>query len=237
MLLNKADRCSEAELDRARELVSGLQPDAETVPTEFSAVDPDRVLGTGAFDRDRMRSLPAWKRLLEDADGGEAGTEHSHDEHGDHADDHAHAHPDEVYGVTSFRYRRRRPFHPERVAAVFRELPPSVVRAKGTVWIAGSDLRTTVSVAGPSVRATARGPWIASLPEVEREMYRSNRPELPWDDEHGDRRVELVFIGTDYDRAELEAALDEALVDPGSDIAAAAGAFPDEAGAETVLRE
>ena len=237
VLLNKADRCSEAELDRARELVSGLQPDAETVPTEFSAVDPDRVLGTGAFDRDRMRSLPAWKRLLEDADGGEAGTEHSHDEHSDHADDHAHAHPDEVYGVTSFRYRRRRPFHPERVAAVFRELPPSVVRAKGTVWIAGSDLRTTVSVAGPSVRATARGPWIASLPEVEREMYRSNRPELPWDDEHGDRRVELVFIGTDYDRAELEAALDEALVDPGSDIAAAAGAFPDEAGAETVLRE
>ena len=238
VLLNKADRCSEADLDRARELVSGLQPDAETVPTEFSAVDPDRVLGTGAFDRDRMRSLPAWKRLLEDADGEEAGrSEHSHDGHGDHADDHAHAHPDEVYGVTSFTYRRRRPFHPERVAAVFRELPPSVVRAKGTVWIAGSDLRTTVSVAGPSVRATARGPWIASLPEVEREMYRSNRPELPWDDEHGDRRVELVFIGTDYDRAELEAALDEALVDPGSDIAAAAGAFPDEAGAETVLRE
>jgi G3E family GTPase len=234
VLLNKADRCSEADLDRARELVSGLQPDAETVPTEFSAVDPDRVLGTGAFDRDRMRSLPAWKRLLEDADGGEAGTEHSHDEH---AADHAHAHPDEVYGVTSFIYRRWRPFDPERVAAVFRELPPSVVRAKGTVWIAGSDLRTTVSVAGPSVRATAQGPWIASLPEVEREMYRSNRPELPWDDEHGDRRVELVFIGTDYNRAELEAALDEALVDPGSDIAAAAGAFPDEAGAETVLRE
>ena len=236
VLLNKADRCSEADLDRARELVSGLQPDAETVPTEFSAVDPDRVLGTGAFDRDRMRSLPAWKRLLEDADG-ETDTEHSHDEHGDHADDRAHAHPDEVYGVTSFTYRRRRPFHPERVAAVFRELPPTIVRAKGTVWIAGSDLRTTVSAAGPSVRATAQGPWIASLPEVEREMYRSNRPELPWDDEHGDRRVELVFIGTDYDRAELEAALDDALVDPEGDVSAAGGAFPEEAGAETVLRE
>ena len=233
VLLNKADRCSESDLDRARELVSGLQPDAETVPTEFSAVDPDRVLGTGAFDRDRMRSLPAWKRLLEDTDGEADPTEHSHGGHSDHA----HAHPDEVYGVTSFTYRRRRPFHPERFAAVLRELSPSVVRAKGTVWIAGGDLRVTVSVAGPSVRATAQGPWIASLPEVEREMYRSNRPELPWDDEHGDRRVELVFIGTDYDRAELEAALDEALVDPGSDIAAAAGAFPDEAGAETVLRE
>jgi G3E family GTPase len=240
VLLNKSDRCSEAEFDRARELVSGLQPDAETVPTEFSAIDPDRVLGTGAFDRDRMQSLPAWKRLLEDERDGEGADRVSHgdDRHSDHGKDgHAHAHPDEVYGVTSFTYRRRRPFHPERVAAVFRELPPSVVRAKGTVWIAGNDLRITVSVAGPSVRATAQGPWIASLPEVEREMYRSNRPDLPWDDEHGDRRVELVFIGTDYDRAALEAALDDALVDPGSDVSAAEEAFPDEAGAETVLRE
>ena len=236
VLLNKADRCSGSDLDRARELVSGLQPDAETVPTEFSAVDPDRLLATGLFDRDRMRSLPAWKRLLDDADGAEADPpEHSRDGHGDHVGEHAH--PDEVYGVTSFTYRRRRPFHPERAAAVFEELPPSVVRAKGTVWIAGSDLRITLSVAGPSVRATAQGPWIASLPEVEREMYRSNRPELPWDDEHGDRRVELVFIGTDYDRAELEAALDEALIDPESDVPAAGGAFPGEAGTETVLRE
>ena len=230
VLLNKADRCSAEELDRATELVTGLQPDAETIPTEFSAVDPDRLLGTGRFDRDRMRNLPTWKRLLE-------GDEHD-DDHGDHDHEHhAHAHPDEVYGVSSFTYRRRQPLHPDRFARVLRELPPAVIRSKGTAWIAGSDLRISIHTAGPSVRATAQGPWIASLPEVEREMYRSNRPELEWHEEHGDRRIELVFIGTDYDRESIEAALDDALVDPGNDLGAGDGSFPDEAGDETVLRE
>ncbi|WP_181691095.1 GTP-binding protein [Natronomonas sp. LN261] len=223
VLLNKADRCSEAELGRAAELVSGLQPDAETVPTTFSAVDSSRVLETGAFDRDRMRSLPTWRRLLEGEDD---------DTHG-----HGHAHPDEVYGVSSFLYRRQRPFHPKGVAAALRALPPSIVRAKGTVWVAGSDLRLSVSVAGPSVRATAQGPWIDSLPDVERDMYRSNRPELPWHDDHGDRRVEVVFIGTDYAREEIETALDDALVAPDADVDGTEGPFPDEVGAETVLRE
>jgi G3E family GTPase len=240
VLLNKADRCSDEELDRATGLVAGLQPDAETIPTEFSAVDPDRVLDTGRFDRGRMRELPAWKRLLEeDADADESGDAHggSHGSGHGHDHDHAHAHPDEVYGVGSFTYRRRRPFDPDRVAAVLRELPPGIVRAKGTVWIAGSDLRISLSVAGPSVRATAQGPWLASLPEIEREMYRSNRPELEWHEEYGDRRTELVFIGTEYDRAGIETALDEALVDPGDGTDPDSGPFPDEAGEETVLRE
>ena len=242
VLLNKADRCSEDELERATELVAGLQPDAETIPTEFSAVDPDRVLDTGHFDRERMQNLPAWKRLLEDESEGQGDTHgeghdhgHSHDSEADH--DHAHAHPDEVYGVNSFTYRRRQPFDPERVATVLRELPPEVVRAKGTVWIAGNDLRISLSVAGPSVRATAQGPWIASLPEVEREMYRSNRPELSWDEDHGDRRNELVFIGTEYDRDEIETALDRALVDPDAGAEQTEAHFPTEAGEETVLRE
>jgi len=248
VLLNKADRCSEAELAHAEKLVSGLQPDAETIPTEFSAVDPDRVLGTGRFDRERIRSLPTWKRLLEgdsspdDGQGNGGDREHGDNEHahdGDHGHEHEHAHPDEVYGVSSFTYRRRKPFHPKRFAKVLRELPPEIVRAKGTVWIAGTDLRISLSTAGPSIRATAQGPWLASLPEIEREMYRSNRPELTWHDEHGDRRIELVFIGTTYDRNEIETALDDALVDPETRIDADAngGLFPQAADEETVLRE
>lgn len=231
VLLNKADRCSKTELDQAAELVSGLQPDAETIRTEFSSVDPERVLGADRFNSERMQNLPAWKRLLKD----ESDDGHGHDEGSGHG--HAHAHPDEVYGVTSFTYRRRQPFDPDHLAAALRELPPEIVRAKGTIWIAGNDLRVTLSTAGPSVRATAQGPWLASLPEVEQKMYRSNRPELEWHEEHGDRRVELVFIGTEYDRAEIETALDDALVNTEADPATTENLFPEEAGEETVLRE
>ncbi|MFA9504701.1 GTP-binding protein [Natrinema sp. H-ect1] len=233
VLLNKADRCSEAELEEAEELVGALQPDAETIRTEFAAVDPDRLLGAGLFDPDRVTDLPGWKRALESTDG--EGTDHEGD--GRHDDHHGHHHPDEVYGVSSFVYRARRPFHPERFAAVLRELPRSIVRSKGTAWLADNEMRVSIAGAGPSVRATAQGPWIASLPAVERDMYRSNRPDLEWHDEHGDRRTELVFIGTDYDEAALRKGLEDALVTDAEWEGALEGPFPDEQGAAVVVRE
>jgi len=223
VLLNKADRCTDAELAEAEELVGALQPGAETVRTTFSAVDPDRLFDRGLFDPDEAGDLPGWKRAL-------SGAGHGHGD-GDHH------HPEETYGVSSFTFRRRRPFHPERFAGVLRDLPPGVVRSKGTAWVADNDCRVVVGHAGPSVRAEAAGPWIASLPEVERDLYRSNRPDLEWHDDHGDRRTELVFIGTDYERAALETALDDALVtDDEKTGELPAEPFPDEQGAETVIR-
>ena len=224
VLLNKADRCTDAELAEAEELVGALQPGAETIRTTFSAVDPDRLFDRGLFDPDEAGDLPGWKRALSGAG------------HGD-GDDDDHHHPEETYGVSSFTFRRRRPFHPERFAGVLRDLPPGVVRSKGTAWVADNDCRVVVGHAGPSVRAEATGPWIASLPEVERDLYRSNRPDLEWHDDHGDRRTELVFIGTDYERAALETALDDALVTDDEKIEELpAKPFPDEQGAETVIR-
>jgi len=235
VLLNKADQCSAADLNAAAELVGALQPAAETVRTEFSAVDPDRLLGADRFQEAAVDELPGWKRTLD----AETHAEHHDDSHDAHDDHHDHTHPDEIYGVSSFTYRCRQPFDPEELAAFWRSLPPEIVRAKGTVWLAGRDQRIVVSQAGPSVRATAQGPWIASLPAVDRQMYRSNRPDLEWHDDHGDRRTELVFIGTDYDEAALRESLSEALVavEEADAAPADAGPFPVEAGAETVIRE
>ncbi len=266
VLLNKADLCSEAELAEAAELVGALQPDAEIVQTEFSAADPDHLLGVDRFALGELNDLPGWKRAIdhehshdEDGDGDHSddhdrghddhdhehggGHDHGHEhDHGDghdhdHSHDHDHRHPDEVYGVSSFVYRRRRPFHPDRLAAVLRDLPSGIVRSKGTAWIADSELRMTIAQAGQSIRATAQGPWLASLPKVEREMYRSNRPNLDWHDEWGDRQTELVFIGTEYDEEALRDALSEALVTDEEWGEAIDGPFPDEQGTETVLRE
>ncbi|WP_255168586.1 CobW family GTP-binding protein [Natrononativus amylolyticus] len=234
VLLNKADQCTTAELERAEELVRTLRPGVETVRTEFSAVDPARLFDTGLFDPGQLGELAGWHRALEDgAAAGDAG----HDHHAD--DDHGHRHPDEVYGVDSFVVRERRPLDPRQFAAFLEALPPTVVRSKGTAWVAGNEQRLTVHQAGPSVRVTAAGPWIASLPELDRELYRSNRPDLEWHNEHGDRLTELVFIGTGLDEPALRAALEECLLE---EPAAPAGTndesrFPAEPGAERVLRE
>jgi len=231
VVLNKADLCTDEELDEAEALVAALQPDADTVVTSFSEVDTEWLLDVERFDESEVGDLPGWKRALEDDDHDEA-------DHGD--DHHGHRHPDEVYGVSSFTYRARRPFHPERVAEVLRTLPEDVVRSKGTLWVADNDLRQTVGQAGPSVRVTARGPWIASLPEVEQDLYRSNRPSLEWDDEHGDRRTEFVVIGTGVDEAALRERLDDALVtdEEWEDVDALPdGPFGTENEATVVLRE
>ena len=235
VLLNKADLCTDAELDDAEELIAALRPDAETVRTTFSQVDPDRLFDRGLFDVARMGEYPGWKRALEGAGHG-----HAHDEAGNHRDDEVddHRHPGEVYGVSSFTYRRRRPFHPGRFADFLEALHEGVVRSKGTAWIAGNECRVLIGHAGPSVRAEAQGPWIAGLPEVEQDLYRSNRPELEWHDEHGDRRTELVFIGTDHEEPDLRTALDEALVtdEEWTTAGSLADPFPAEGGEETTIR-
>jgi len=251
VLLNKTDLVTPDELDEVAEMVRALRPDAAVVRTEHSRVDPDTVL------RERYDPATAdeagWKRALED--GAEAGDDHAHEDHDhahedhdhahedhDHAhEDHDHAHPEAVYGVTSFTYRRRRPFHPGRLRAVLADLPPSVVRSKGTCWIAtGDDLSYTMGQAGPSVRMEAAGPWIASLPEFEQDAYRRNRSNLDWDEEWGDRRTELVFIGREMDEEGLIAALDDCLLTddemdaPWADFE---NQFPTEAGEDVVVTE
>jgi G3E family GTPase len=147
-------------------------------------------------------------------DHGETEDDHGHDDQHDHGHGHdGHSHPQEAYGVTSFAYRRRRPFVPERIADLLGELPTDVVRSKGTLWVAGCELNLTYGQAGPSAHVEAAGPWVATRPEFEQDAYRRNRSELAWDDEWGDRRTELVFIGTGIDEASLVSALDDCLVD------------------------
>ncbi|MFB6108617.1 MAG: GTP-binding protein [Haloplanus sp.] len=208
VVLNKTDLVTDAELDAVEEMVRALRPDAEVVRTEYSRLDPAAL-----FDRTRYDPATAddagWRQAL-DADADDAGHAHGHG-HGHARDDHAG--PADVYGVTSFTYRRRRPFHPGRFWSLLSSLPDSVVRAKGTCWVAtGDELSYTLGQAGPSVRIEASAPWVASRPDFERDAYRRNHSGLDWDDEWGDRRVEVVFIGREMDDDALVSALDDCLL-------------------------
>jgi len=233
VVLNKTDLVTPDELDAVEEMIRALRPDAEVVRTEHSRVDADTVLEP-RYDP-ATADEAGWKRALDgdDHDG------HGHEGH-DHTD-HDHAHPEAVYGVTSFTYRRRRPFHPNRLRSFLADLPVSVVRSKGTCWIAtGADCSYTMGQAGPSVRMTAAGPWIASLPAFEQDAYRRNRTNLDWDEEWGDRRTELVFIGREIDDDSLIAALDDCLLtddEMATDWVEFESPFPTEPGEEYVVTE
>ncbi|ADJ13463.1 CobW family GTP-binding protein [Halalkalicoccus jeotgali] len=189
LVLNKCDLLGDDELDAVAAILDRLAPDARLLRTEFGELDPAEILHTGLFDPD-------------------AGLSDDHD----HVD-HDHRHPDEEYGVTSVTYRRRRPFSPGALSELLESLPDELVRAKGTFWVAGRDAKLRLGYAGRIARVTAGEPWIAARPEIERDLYRENRPDLEWHERWGDREQALVFIGRGLDHEALIERLDACLTD------------------------
>lgn len=233
LVLNKCDLVSEEECDEIEATLRALQPRAELIRTEHGRVSPESVLQRGLFDLEAVSNSAGWKRAMDhgDGDGSNAdragscddGSDHGHAHgsgagaHGDgHSHDggeaHDHRHPQETYGISSVTYRRRRPFHPGRLADFFESLPEEIVRAKGSCWVAGREWVVQYGHSGASARVETNGRWVASLPEIDQRLYRDNHPELEWDDEWGDRETKLVFIGTEVDEDALVASLDDCLL-------------------------
>ncbi len=206
LVLNKCDLVDEAALAETEALLANLNPRAEVVRTVDGAVDPGDVLGTGRFDLDTVSETAAWQRAAEHAEG---------HHHGDEAHDHDAHNPRTVYGVDSFVVRAHRPLHSERFVEFVRTLPETVVRSKGRVWVAGRDEAALhYSQAGPSARVEVTEQWVAAMSERRQEMQRRMHPDLAWDDEHGDRRCEVVFIGRGIDEPAVREAFEACLVDP-----------------------
>jgi G3E family GTPase len=195
VVLNKIDTAGPERADAARRIVRALNPDARLVEAEFGRVPAAEVLNTGRFDPDQAAMHPLWaKELYGFAD---------------------HVPETEEYGVASFVYRARRPFDPARLHRVLNGDLPGVIRAKGHFWLATRpDWAGEFSLAGALSQVRPLGRWWAAVPKArwpgDREFLSdiAARSEAPW----GDRRQELVFIGSGMDEAAIRSALDAALV-------------------------
>ncbi|MGG7566733.1 GTP-binding protein [Rhodovulum sp. DZ06] len=194
VILNKVSAAGPEKTDAARKIIRALNADAEIIETDFADVPAERILSTGLFSFERAHTHPQWaKELYGFAD---------------------HAPETEEYGVSSFVYRARRPFAPERILAVLDGDLPGVIRAKGHFWIATRpECVAEFSLAGALSSVTPLGTWWASVPEDRRPDHDAARAYLAkhWAEPWGDRRQELVFIGAGMDRAGIEAKLDAAL--------------------------
>lgn len=194
LLLNKCDLVDDAELNKLEAVLRKLQPSAKIIRTRNGQVDPSEILNTGLFDFERVSMSAGWIQELQKE---------------------THVPETEEYGISSFVYRRRRPFHPLRLAEFMGEWPEQVVRAKGLVWLAADgDVAASLSQAGPSIQFGPAGYWVAALPAAEREEILRTEEEVraKWDTDWGDRQTELVMIGIDMDRENVEDALDQCLL-------------------------
>lgn len=195
VVLNKISDASAEEREAVSRIVRALNPDARQIAADFGKVPLDAVLDTGLFDHEKAQEHPLWHKELYGFK--------------DHVPE------TEEYGIASFVYRARRPFHPEKFNAFLERTWPGLIRAKGHFWLATRpDWVGEMSLAGSICRTEAMGFWWASVP-------RSRWPDHPewqailnrnWHSVWGDRRQELVFIGTELDEAAIRAALDLCLV-------------------------
>ena len=198
ILLNKTDLVSEPELRNLYDVIHKLNPDARIIPTNHSKVNLREVINTGIFDFEKAEASAGWIKELENE----------------------HVPETEEYGIGSFVYRRKKPFHPQRfLDFVQNSFPQSIIRSKGLFWIASRPDQALIwSTAGGSIKTDPAGVWWASMPFSERSNYASfinnqSQIESDWDIDFGDRKIELVFIGQKIDVNSVTKKLDECLID------------------------
>lgn len=196
ILVNKADLVDRDQLNLLKGIIAKLNPRAKVIESEFGRVPLASILATKSFDYESTSQSAEWIDELE--------KEHQPET--------------EEYGISSFVFRDKRPFHPERFWMYVSTMwPTNIIRSKGLFWIASrSDEALNWNQAGGSLQAKFAGVWWCSMPFKDRIRYESfveNRSQIEsnWNKKFGDRANELVIIGQDLKKdhiwSELEACL------------------------------
>jgi G3E family GTPase len=196
IVLNKADRIEAEEMEELKRFVHHLNPYAQILESKYGQVDLKSVLGTGTYNEEWAEGHPNWLAVPRGSEQSEV----------------------DEYGIESFIFEARRPFHPERFALALSfddGILAGVMRSKGYCWIATHHSEAfRWSQAGVSIKMDQDGPWMCSVDEsgwpedeASREWIMSTMEE-PW----GDRRQELVFIGSEMDEVVLRSRLEDCLL-------------------------
>ena len=209
LLINKCDLVSEAQCGAVEAFLRKVNPKAEIVRTEHSVIEPAALLQKARFSMQEAEEHPKW--LVE-------------------AREHEHTPETIEYGISSFVFRAKRPFHPERLHATLGSRPRSgalagLLRLKGFAWLPTRPRQQAhAALAGTQFTMSPGPPWVAAIPreqwpkelvqEIEQDLLAAEQDPTgyhTWDTVHGDRRTELVCIGRELDseaaKAQLEACL------------------------------
>jgi len=194
IVINKIDLVTAEEREHLQAILHKLNPEARLLETERGRIALDRVLNTGLFDMERAQSSAGWIREL----------------------NHIHTPETEEYGIGSFVFRARRPFHPQRFWDFLHGDWPGLLRSKGYFWLATRhDFVGSWAQAGGSAEHRPIGLWWASASREhwpdDPETQCSIRTE--WQEPYGDRRQELVFIGQDLPKEKMLGLLENCLLD------------------------
>ena len=194
LVLNKIDLVKPTELKRLRAILQKLNPRARIVESQHGRVPMKEVLDTNRFDFTAAQQAPGWMQVMRGEEQPET----------------------EEYGIGSFVYRARKPFHPQRFFKFLHRNWAGLLRSKGHFWLA-----TRMEHAGLWQQAGGTGEhqcagfwWTA----VDKDYWPTDKASLAEirrlsEAPYGDRRQELVFIGQQLNEKTMRAALDACLLD------------------------
>jgi G3E family GTPase len=193
IIINKTDKVDQDELGTLTAYLTKINPDARILQSQFGKVDLENIFNTGLFNFEKASTQPGWLKELRGA----------------------HIPETLEYGISSFVYRRVRPFHPERLSEAISSniILSNILRSKGFVWLATRmDDYLIWSSAGDILRLQVGGKFYAAQDPEEWDQEDIHDIKLDWDDKWGDRKTELVFIGKQLNRDEIEEILDDILL-------------------------
>ncbi len=172
ILISKVDLISGDELENLTAILQNLNRDAEIIPMMMGVVPLEKILNTQKFDFEKAEQAAGWLQELR-------GT---------------HKPETEEYGITSFVFQAKRPFHTTRFYDYLHRDEwnnGTLLRSKGFFWLASRpEWAGSWSQAGGTMQHGCAGQWQKSFDEC---------------------KQELVFIGQNMDEpkaiAELNACL------------------------------
>ncbi len=195
LLISKTDLIKQPELERLTAILKTLNTDARIIPIAHGEVSVDDVLNTGLFNFERAQLAPGWLKEMR----------------GEHVPE------TEEYGIGSFSYVARRPFHPEKFHQFLHSTRSfgKLIRSKGFFWLATRpEFAGQWSQAGGIARYSLAGLFWKAVPKdnwPQDEDYLKSIMDN-WVEPFGDMRQELVFIGQDLDQQAMTNALDDCLL-------------------------
>ena len=195
ILISKTDLVNSDEIKRLTAILRTLNTSAKIVPISHGKVDMNEVLDTGLFDFERAQQAPGWLKEMR----------------GEHVPE------TEEYGIGSFTYSARRPFHPNKFFNFLHgtEKYGKLIRSKGYFWLATRpQFAGQWSQAGGIARYGFAGMFWKAVPKKDwpkDEEYLSSIKEQ-WVEPFGDMRQELVFIGQGLDQEKMIQNLNECLL-------------------------
>jgi G3E family GTPase len=195
VVINKTSEVTAETRKSIRHIIAALNPDARLIETDFGRLPLNAILDTGLFSETKSARHPLWHKELYGW--------------GDHVSE------TEEYGIASFVYRARRPFDPSKFQDFLAKEWPGLIRAKGHFWLATRpDWIGLLSIAGVQRRTEAKGLWWVTVPRAHWPRHPQFLAQLDrhWSAVWGDRRQELVFIGTGLSEDIIRAALDDCLI-------------------------